>query len=466
MAILNFFRPSAWALEPGKCAYGPPGHWSNEDMDPVPPSQRTWSTWNYISYWVSDAAQVAMWQFASSMLAIGLTWRQALAAITVGHVLIALYGLQLRAFQTIFPRRHPSPQELPFLLVPPQKIKHFFTAKSIIVPCAWLSILIWAMVKVPSRISLAPSKGPLVETTLSGSSLAWAWFNALNSSLGLYATLAINIPDFTRYAKNERAQFVQILIIPTAFTLVGFTGIAVTSAAESIYGEVLWDPLRLIDHWDSRAASFFASLSFLISIIGVNIAANSISAANDLMVLFPKYINIRRGQIICALIGGWALCPWEILATAPGFMSFMSGYTVFLGPFAGIMVADYWLVHKGNVDVPAMYHPRGRYRYWNGVNWRAAVALLCSVTPTVPGLVGNINNNIKIAGDGLHLFDIAWLYGFSSAFAIFWILSTLWPAAETYVGQPILAHDTVTYDKPTLAVQYGPEKAVNVTVDG
>ncbi|KAG6837788.1 hypothetical protein H0H93_001715, partial [Arthromyces matolae] len=191
------------------------------------------------------------------------------------------------------------------------------------------------MVKVPSHISLAPASSPLVQNTLHGSALAWAWLNALNSSLGLYATLAINIPDFTRYAKNERAQFVQLLIIPTAFTLVGFFGIAVTSAGEFIYGEVLWDPLKLIDHWDNRAASFFAALSFLLSIIGVNISANSISAANDLMVLFPKYINIRRGQVICALIGGWALCPWEILATAPGFLNFMSGYTVFLGPFAG-----------------------------------------------------------------------------------------------------------------------------------
>ncbi|KAG6883284.1 hypothetical protein C0992_009178, partial [Termitomyces sp. T32_za158] len=143
--------------------------------------------------------------------------------------------------------------------------------------------------------------------------------------------------------------------------------IAVTSAGEFLYGEILWDPLRLIDRWDNRAAVFFAALSFLISIIGTNISANSLSAANDLMGLFPKYVNIRRGQVICALIGGWAICPWQILATAPGFMSFMSGYTVFLGPFAGIMVADYWLVHKGNVDVPAMYDPCGRYVYWHGI---------------------------------------------------------------------------------------------------
>ena len=114
-----------------------------------------------------------------------------------------------------------------------------------------------------------------------------------------------------------------------------------TSAGISLYdGEVLWDPLQLIDHWDNRAAAFFASFSFVLATLGTNISANSLSAANDMTVLFPRYINIRRGQVICAILGGWALCPWEILASAQGFLSFMNGYTVFLGPFAAIMVAD------------------------------------------------------------------------------------------------------------------------------
>ncbi|KNZ71862.1 hypothetical protein J132_05687 [Termitomyces sp. J132] len=479
-------------------------------MDPVPPSERIWTAWNFISYWVSDATQVAMWQSASSMLAIGLTWRQALVAIAVGYFLIAIvmvlngtigarlhisfpvltrssfgfwfsyfsvisrvvlamfwFGIQTytgseciyQMLKAIWPStarmsNHLSALspvttrdmmcyflswlfQLPFLLISPRKIRHFFTAKSVIVPCSWLAILIWAMVRVPSSKSLAPNQGPLTQSMSNGSALAWAWLSALNSSLGNVCTLSINIPDFTRYAKNERAQFVQILIIPVTFTLVGFVGIAVTSAAEFIYGEVLWDPLRLIDHWDNRALSFFAALSFFISIIGTNIGANSLSAANDLMALSPKYVNIRRGQIICAVIGGWAICPWEILATAPGFLNFMSGYTVFLGPFAGIMVADYWLVHKGNVDVPAMYYPHGRYRYWNGINWRAVVTLLCSVLPTMPGLIGNINPRINV-GRALHLFDIAWLYGFFSALIIFWSLSTFWPAKETFVDRLIL----------------------------
>ena len=99
-----------------------------------------------------------------------------------------------------------------------------------------------------------------------------------------------------------------------AFTLVGFIGLAVTSAGTVLYGQVLWDPLRLIDQWDNRAAAFFAAFAFVLATLGTNISANSLSAANDMTVLFPRYINIRRGQVICALLGGWALCPWEILA--------------------------------------------------------------------------------------------------------------------------------------------------------
>lgn len=109
-------------------------------------------------------------------------------------------------------------------------------------------------------------------------------------------------------------QYVQLLIIPVAFTLAAFIGIAVTSAGIVLYGQVLWDPLQLINQWDNRAAAFFASAAFMLATLGTNISANSLSAANDMTVLFPQFINIKRGQVLCAILGGWALCPWEILA--------------------------------------------------------------------------------------------------------------------------------------------------------
>ncbi|KIY74149.1 NCS1 nucleoside transporter family [Cylindrobasidium torrendii FP15055 ss-10] len=513
----RWLSPKSWALEPSPSTFAPTSKWSNKDMDPVAPEDRTWSTRNYVAYWISDATNTAVWELASSMLAIGLSWRQALPDIAVGHVVIAVvmvlngtagarmhvafpvmnrssfgfwfsyfsvisrvilamfwFGIQTytgsecvyQMLKAIWPStanipNHIDPSsgitssglmcyflywliQLPFMLVSPQKIRHLFTAKAIIVPFAWLAILIWAMIKAPPSVSLSPK-----HSQLSGSDLSWAWLSALNSAFGIYATLSVNIPDFTRYAKTEQAQYVQVAIIPTVFTLVAFVGIAVTSAGEVLYGETLWDPLRLIDKWDNRAAAFFAAFSFLLATIGTNISANSLSAANDMTVLFPRYLNIRRGQVVCAILGGWALAPWEILASGQGFLTFMSGYTIFLGPFAGIMVTDYWIIHKTNVDVPAMYDPKGRYRYWKGINWRALAALICSVPPSFPGLVHSINPSIN-PGPVSHVFDIAWLYGFFTASGVYWLLTALFPPHETFMEKPIYDLDDSEPSSPDL----------------
>jgi len=248
-------------------------------------------------------------------------------------------------------------------------------------------MLIWAFIRVPPTKSILAPKA-----VLSGKELSWAWISAFNSAIGFFATAGVNMPDFTvskpshkrtyscdnetqRYAKNERAcviyiattfwykqkkhffsQYIQLVVIPITFTLVSFVGIAVTSAGIALYGEVLWDPLKLVDRWDNRACAFFISLAFVLSTLSTNVSANSLSAGNDMAVLYPRYINIRRGQVICAFLGGWALSPWKILSrwdhlldyirwldaigSAPGFLSFVNGYTVFLAPIAGIILTD------------------------------------------------------------------------------------------------------------------------------
>ncbi|KAI9573862.1 NCS1 nucleoside transporter family [Boletus coccyginus] len=510
---LDLLRPSTWALEPEKTTLAAHG-WSNKDMDPVPPHLRTWTTWDYIFYWVSDATNLATWELASSMLAIGLSWRQALPCIAAGYSIISVVmvlngtiGARLHvafpvlnrssfgfwfSYFTVFSRvslamfwfgiqsyngsqcvyqmikaiwpsiatmpNHLSPHEsitssgllcyfiywliqLPFMFIPQHKVRFLFLIKGVIVPLAWLAMVIWAFVRVP------PSSGLFAEhATITGAQFSWSWLSAMNSALGAYSTLSVNIPDFTRYAKDETAQYVQPLIIPVIFVLCSFAGIAVTSAGIQLYGEVLWDPLLLIDKWDNRAAAFFASFAFALATIGTNISANSLSAGNDMTALLPKYINIRRGQIICALVGGWAMCPWEILASAQKFLNFMNGYTIFLGPFAGIMVTDFWLVHRGKVDVPAMYDPNGRYRYTGGFNWRAVLAMLVTVVPTFPGLVNSISPAINVGYAG-HLFDIAWMYGFLVSCVVYYVTSVLFPAQETFVEKLISADDAnVDYD--------------------
>ncbi|TBU26191.1 permease for cytosine/purines, uracil, thiamine, allantoin-domain-containing protein [Dichomitus squalens] len=513
--IFTYTRREAWVLEPEPSTFAPNSRWSNKDMDPVPPKWRTWTTFNYIAYWVSDAANVAVWELASSMLAIGLSWRQALPAIAVGHIITSIvmvlngmagarlhvgfpvlnrssfgfwfsyfsvvsrvvlsmfwFGAQTytgsecvyQMLKAIWPSLAHLDNALapganittagimcyslywliqfPLMFVSPQKIRWLFLVKAFIVPPAWLAMLVWSFVKVPS------SKGLFEQpSALSGSAISYAWLSALNSALSINTTIAVNISDFTRYAKNAQAQCVQLFIIPIAFTLVSFIGLAVTSAGVTLYGgAVLWDPLQLIDHWDNRAAAFFASFSFVIATLGTNVSANSLSAANDMTVLFPRYINIRRGQVICAILGGWALCPWEILASAQGFLSFMNGYAVFLSPIAGIMIADYWIVHRGKVDVPSMYRPRGLYRYTYGINWRAVVAIMFSVPPNMPGLISSINPKIAV-GSALKFYDFACIFGFAVALTVFSVLSFAFPATKTFLREAVTSEDLGEYSE-------------------
>ncbi|KAI0765176.1 NCS1 nucleoside transporter family [Fomes fomentarius] len=475
---------------------------SNKDMDPVPVDKRTWSTWSYTAYWVSDAWNVAVWQLAASMLALRLSWVQALLAIAIGTLVIAvvmvlngtigarlhigfpvlsrssfgyrfsyfsiisrmvlsMFWLGIQAYtgsqcihqmlKAIWPTISTMENQLPreagittagmlcfflywlilfsFMFVSPRRIWWLFVVKAVIVPPAWIAILVWSFIRVPSREGLFAK-----QSDLSGSALAYAWLSALNSALGIYATVAVNIPDFTRYAKNEQAQYVQLLIIPTAFTLTAFIGIAVTSSGAVLYGELLWNPLSLIDHWESRPAVFFTAFTFALATLGTNISATTLSAANDMTILCPRYIDIKRGQIITAVIAPFAFVPWKIVSSAQGFLSFMNGYTIFLGPFAGIMVADYWIVHRCKVDVASMYNPHGRYCYTGGFNWRAVVTLLLTVPPNLPGLIATIRPAVKVDG-AINVFDFAWLFGFFASLTVYSMLSLVFPAKSTFVNE-------------------------------
>lgn len=172
--------------------------------------------------------------------------------------------------------------------------------------------------------------------TVTGSAYSWAFLNGLNAMLGNYGTLAVNINDFTRYARNTRMTYVQIIIIPLSFMLMAFWGILIAGAAEEIYGKRIWDPLTILSYWTgtgrSRAGAAFCGLAFVLAQMGTNLSANCISASNDLNALFPAYIDLRRGSFLIAFIGAWALTPWNILSSAKSLVNFMSGYTIWVCP--------------------------------------------------------------------------------------------------------------------------------------
>lgn len=252
--------------------------------------------------------------------------------------------------------------QFPLLLLPTHKVQWLFYAKAIAVPPMVVAMTIWTCLR-------ARGSGAIfnVDATITGSVRAWLWLATMTSVTGGYSTIAVNVPDFSRFSKTKGAQWWQLPIIPFFKVFVSLFGIICTGASKHIWGEFVWNPLTIVSSWGStpagRFAAFVAAFIWLIAQLTCNISANSISFANDITTLCPKYFNIKRGVVFAAIFGGWALVPWKILESASNLLSFMAGYAIFLGPYAGIMVCDYWIIRRRRVDVPALYDPKGIYRY-------------------------------------------------------------------------------------------------------
>jgi len=343
--------------------------------------------------------------------------------------------------------------QIPFLCIPYTKVQYFFGFKSIIAPIVFLAIFGDTLRRAGGSISQSTviSQGP----TIGGSALAWAFFSNLNGVLGNYATLGLNIADFSRYADKPSAPNVQAIVIPVIFTIVGLLGIFTAAAAQTAYGQIIWNPIQIIGLWmesgshGGRAAAAFASIGLIIVTLGINISANSISAANDLMSFCPKYINIRRGQLLAAVIGSWAFVPWKILESAARFLAFLGGYTIFLGPMTSILMTDYYIIRRGNVSVPDMYNFHGIYRYSPryATNWRAVAAFVIGCIPPLPGFINNIVEaglgTTKVSLGGQYLFDIGYLYSFISAGVFYWGFNRFFPHTESIMDHPETGEDIV-----------------------
>ncbi|KAF1966531.1 hypothetical protein BU23DRAFT_486186 [Bimuria novae-zelandiae CBS 107.79] len=343
--------------------------------------------------------------------------------------------------------------QLPFLCIPYTKVQYFFAFKSVIAPIVFFAVFGDTLRRAGGTVS----KSTVItdDVKVHGSVLAWAFFGNLNGVLGNYATLGLNIADFSRYSNKPSAQNIQAIVIPFIFTVVGLLGIFTAAAAQTAYGEVMWNPIDIIHKWmDSgshggRAAAAFAAIGLIIVTLGINISANSISAANDLMSFAPKYINIRRGQLLAAVLGAWAFVPWKILASAAKFLAFLGGYTIFLGPMTSILITDYYIVRRGNVSVPDMYDFHGMYRYSPkfASNWRAVVAFFIGCIPPLPGFVNNIvvsgHGTTSVSEGGQHLFAIGYIYSFIAAGVFYWGFNRFFPHPESTMDHAETGEDII-----------------------
>ena len=249
-------------------------------------------------------------------------------------------------------------------------------------------------------------------------SFFWPSFTAM---VGFWSTLAMNIPDFTRFARSQRDQIVgQSLGLPIPMGGLALVGIAVTSATVSIYGKAIWDPVDLAGRMEGIAVAVGLTI-ITIDTLCVNLAANVVGPAYDFAAIFPKHIDFARGGYLTAVLG-IALMPWKLIASSGGYIfTWLGGYGALLGPVLGIMIADYWLVRRGHVDVRDLYRLDGRYAYAGGWNPAALIALAVAVAPNVPGFLASAFTS-SFAGVPVFFKDLygyAWFVGVGLAIAVY-----------------------------------------------
>ncbi|MEY2558725.1 MAG: nucleobase:cation symporter, family [Verrucomicrobiota bacterium] len=245
---------------------------------------------------------------------------------------------------------------------------------------------------------------------------------ALTGMIGFWATLSLNIPDFSRYARSQRDQVLgQALGLPLTMALYAFIGVAVTSATTIIYGQTIWDPVDVLTRFKNPVVLVVAMLALCVATLATNIAANVVSPANDFSHLAPHRISFRMGGLITGLLG-IVMMPWKLVADPSGYIfTWLVGYSALLGPIGGIMIADYFVWRRRELDVEDLYRADGQYRFSNGVNIVAMISLLVAILPNLPGFLVNVK--LLDAANTPHffvaLYDYAWFVGFAIAFVVY-----------------------------------------------
>jgi NCS1 family nucleobase:cation symporter-1 len=260
-----------------------------------------------------------------------------------------------------------------------------YTAPIKIVIC--FVLLWWAWEKAGGFGPILQQPSAFVEGGRRAGQFSAVFWPSLTAMVGFWATLALNIPDFTRFAHSQRDQFVgQAIGLPAPMGLLAALAVFVTSATVVIYGKALWDPVDLASRM-TGAAVLIALIVLLIDTVSVNLAANLVGPAYDFSALAPGRISYKLGGIITAGIA-IAMMPWKILASTQGYIfTWLIGYSALLGPVAGILIVDYYLLRKTELAVEELYREGGRYSYRGGWNAAALIAFVVGVAPNIPGFL-------------------------------------------------------------------------------
>jgi nucleobase:cation symporter-1, NCS1 family len=445
----------------------------NRDLAPIPAEKRSWGTYNYASLWVAMSVCIPTYMLASGLIAGGMNWIQAVGTILLGNLIVlipmllnanagARYGIPFPVFvRASFGVRGANVPAILRALVACGWFgiqawiggQAIYSMLRIVWPGAanysgshWICFLLfWAVnmlviwrgietikflegIGAPFMLVVgllllfwitrkAGGLGPVLHTPSkfrSPSEFLRFFVPSLTGMVGFWATVALNIPDFTRYAKSQRAQMVgQALGLPTAMTLYSFIGVAVTSASAVIFGEAIWDPVVLLGRFNQPLVALIALVALLVATLNTNVAANVVSPSNDFSNLRPSLISFRTGGLITGVVG-IVMMPWKLLSTFSAYIfGWLVGCSAFLGPIAGIMICDYYLVRHRQLAVEDLYRRDGKYEYRKGFNLIAILALAVGVAIALIGL--------EIAALRW-LYDYAWFVGFCISGGLYCVL--------------------------------------------
>ncbi|MCE9531747.1 MAG: NCS1 family nucleobase:cation symporter-1 [Planctomycetes bacterium] len=464
----------------------------NHDMAPVGAAGRKWGLRDMAALWISMAACITTYTLASSLIAGGMNWWQAILTIFLANVIVLIpmvlnahagtrygipfpvycrasfgirganvpallralvacgwFGIQTwiggSAIYTIGNIYNPEWGSLPKLAIGinlPQLLcfLFFWSINIFVIYLGIDSIRILLNFKAPLLIGLgllllgwaysaANGFGPILsqpsEFDVEREKAGQFWkffFPALTANVGYWATLSLNIPDFSRYARSQRDQALgQALGLPATMALYAFIGVAVTSATLIIYGKEIWDPVQLLTKFQNPIVLVGAMFALCLATLATNIAANVVSPANDFAHLFPKRISFRTGGLITGLIG-ILMQPWKLYNDPTGYIfTWLIAYSALLGAVGGILIADYFVIRKKQLDLAGLYRREGPYWYREGFNRIAMLALIAGIAPCVPGFLVTIKL-VELPGFWKELYHYAWFISFGVAFGVYVVL--------------------------------------------
>ena len=315
-------------------------------------------------------------------------------------------------------------------------IKWLETASAPILLLGGVAILFWVITKTSSLTgSFGNGLTALTQrpSQFQSSAEFWAVFiPSLTGMVGFWATMSLNIPDFTRYAKNQRAQFLgQALGLPTTMTLFALIGVMVTKGTEIIYGQAIWNPVAVIERFDSPLILLVSMSIIIVATLSTNIAANVVGPANDFSNMAPSKINFKRGGILTAIIGIFMM-PWKLIADPSGYIfTWLIGYSSLLGPIGGILLTDYFIIRKQTLNVDDLYKTHGEYRYCAGFNLKALIAFVVGVLPNIPGFMLKIGALTTIPVAFETIYSYAWFVGLPLAGGVYYLLMSWRPVKNS-----------------------------------